>query len=49
MCVHTRSWRPSPGRRRWIIETRHGPVVEIVIEPHGDSRTLVVVAAYPVE
>lgn len=39
--------RPGVEPGRWIVETRHdGRSWEVVLEPDGPTRTLVVVTAY---
>ena len=50
MLEHASGYRPDVVDGRWVIETRHSRKDwEVIVEPDGEQRLLVVVTAYPVE
>jgi hypothetical protein len=48
MLEHPKDWRPDVVEGRWIIVTTHcRRTWEIVVEPDGHTKRLVVITAYP--
>ena len=50
MLEHAGGYRADVVEGRWVIETRHSRKNwEVIVEPDGEQKLLVVVTAYPIE
>lgn len=50
MMADASGYRPDDDLGRWVVQTRHdGRAWEVVVEPDGRRRLMVVVTAYPLD